>query len=73
MEQNDRLEKNKDFFQGKQLFNTKLLLNDGLIRFDTEFYTEKEGDMRCTNKTGSRMTSKERMMLAINGGCVYVG
>jgi len=25
MEQNDRLEKNKDFFQGKQLFNTKLL------------------------------------------------
>jgi len=26
MEQNDRLEKNKDFFQGKQLFNTKLLL-----------------------------------------------
>jgi len=27
MEQNDRLEKNKDFFQGKQLFNTKLLQN----------------------------------------------
>ena len=25
MEQNDRLEKNKDFFQGKQLSNTKLL------------------------------------------------
>jgi len=25
MEQNDRLEKNKDFFQGKELFNTKLL------------------------------------------------
>ncbi len=25
MEQNDRLEKNKDFFQGKQLLNTKLL------------------------------------------------
>ncbi len=28
MEQNDRLEKNKDFFQGKQLFNTKLLLKN---------------------------------------------
>jgi hypothetical protein len=27
MEQNDRLEKNKDFFQGKQLLNTKLLHN----------------------------------------------
>ena len=26
MEQNDRLEKNKDFFQRKQLFNTKPLL-----------------------------------------------
>ena len=25
MEQNDRLEKNKDFFQGKELFNTRLL------------------------------------------------
>jgi len=25
MQQNDRLEKNKDFFQGKQLFKTKLL------------------------------------------------
>ncbi len=25
MEQNNRLEKNKDFFQGKQLLNTKLL------------------------------------------------
>ena len=25
MEQNDRLEKNKYFFQGKELFNTKLL------------------------------------------------
>lgn len=25
MEQNERLEKNKNFFQGKQLFNTKLL------------------------------------------------
>ena len=28
MEQNDRLEKNKDFFQGKQLFNTKLLRSE---------------------------------------------
>lgn len=25
MEQNDRLENNKDFFQGKQLLDTKLL------------------------------------------------
>ena len=28
MEQNDRLEKNKDFFQGKELFNTKLLQSE---------------------------------------------
>jgi len=33
MEQNDRLEKNKDFFQGKELFNTKLLRNLMSLRF----------------------------------------
>ena len=46
MEQNDRLEKNKDFFQGKQLLNTKLLpyfFKENTLNYDN---TLKKGDAK---------------------------
>ena len=55
MEQNDRLEKNKDFFQGKELFNTKLLqfrehqCHIYTIHFDEDGYFYSTNKIDCVN------------------------
>ena len=49
MEQNDRLEKNKDFFQGKELFNTKLLpyVNVGMKSGKITAYGDRQLIQEC--------------------------
>ena len=49
MEQNDRLEKNKDFFQGKELFNTKLLRKSQRMTCKQSEWRDKQTDRRITN------------------------